>query len=60
MTQQIALVIAPFTEALERLSSIPGIKQHTAEIIVAEVGTDTGRLPQRGPHGELGSALSRD
>jgi transposase len=43
--QQLDVVIAPFTDALERLSTIPGVKKRTAEVIVAEIGTDMGVFP---------------
>jgi transposase len=35
----------PFTEAVELLDSIPGVNQRTAEVIVAELGTDMSRFP---------------
>lgn len=37
--------LAPFAEAVERLQTIPGISQRTAETIVAEVGPDGGPFP---------------
>lgn len=30
---------------MERLSTIPGVKRRTAEVIVAEIGTDMGAFP---------------
>jgi transposase len=42
---QISTVIAPFTEAIARLDSIPGISQRTAEILVAELGVDMSAFP---------------
>ncbi len=38
----------PFEEALERLLTIPGVGQRTAEVLVAEVGTDMSRFPTAG------------
>lgn len=38
----------PFVEALERLRTIPGVGQRTAEVLVAEVGTDMSRFPTAG------------
>jgi transposase len=41
-------VLAPFAEAAERLTTIPGVDRRTAEVMVAEVGTDMGRFPTAG------------
>ena len=38
-------MIAPFADALTRLDSIPGIKQRTAEVIIAEIGVDMSAFP---------------
>jgi len=38
----------PFTAAIERLDAIPGVGQRTAEVILAEVGTDLTRFPTNG------------
>jgi transposase len=38
-------LIAPMTDAVERLSTIPGVKRRTAEVIVAEIGVDMTRFP---------------
>lgn len=40
--------LAPFDEALARLDAIPGVGPWTAEVIVAEIGTDMGRFPSPG------------
>jgi transposase len=48
LSLRIAAVVAPFAEAVERLKTIPGIDQRTAEGLVAEVGTDMGRFPTAG------------
>ncbi len=37
--------LAPFAEAVERLQTIPGVSQRTAETVVAEVGPEAGPLP---------------
>jgi transposase len=37
--------IAPFTAARELLQSIPGVGQRTAEVIIAEIGTDMTAFP---------------
>jgi transposase len=38
-------VLRPFEQTLERLDEIPGVGRETAEVIVAEVGTDMSRFP---------------
>jgi transposase len=45
---QIGSVMAPFVAAARRLRTIPGIGQATAEIIVAEIGTDMTKFPTAG------------
>lgn len=35
----------PFATALARLCSIAGVKQRTAEVLLAEIGADMGRFP---------------
>jgi transposase len=42
---EIAARTRPAAEAIARLDAIPGVGQRTAEILVAEVGTDLGRFP---------------
>ncbi len=37
--------LAPFDAQLIQLDTIPGVKQHVAEVIVAEVGIDMTRFP---------------
>lgn len=38
----------PFADALERLQTIPGVGQRTAEVILAEIGPDMSRFPTAG------------
>jgi transposase len=38
-------VIAPFQAALEALVRIPGVQRRTAEVVIAEIGTDMSRFP---------------
>jgi len=45
---RIAAVMPPFAEAAERLKTIPGVEQRTAEGLIAEIGTDMGRFPTSG------------
>ncbi len=40
--------IAPFAAAVELLCTIPGVQRRTAEVIVAEVGTDMSVFPSAG------------
>ena len=37
--------MGPFEEVITRLDAIPGVGRRTAEVIIAEVGTDMGRFP---------------
>lgn len=40
--------VEPFRTAVERLTSIPGVSQLSAEVIVAEIGIDMGRFATEG------------
>jgi len=42
---EIERLLAPFAAALERLDSIPGVNQRTAEVIIAELGVDMQAFP---------------
>jgi len=44
--------LAPFSEEIELLKTIPGVKQRMAEVILSEIGTDMSRFPT---HGHLAS-----
>lgn len=44
-SQEIAARLSPVEEDLQRLCTIPGIKRKTAELILAEIGTDMSRFP---------------
>ncbi|HZY84817.1 MAG TPA: hypothetical protein VFE78_08295 [Gemmataceae bacterium] len=50
-------VLAPFAEAAERLTTIPGVSLRVAEVVLAEVGTDIGAVPDGGPTGVVGGAV---
>ena len=39
--------IAPFEAAVELLCTIPGVQRRTAEVIIAEIGVDMTRVPDR-------------
>jgi transposase len=45
LSEAIAEQLAPFARAAELLCTIPGVQQRTAEVIVAEIGTDMSRFP---------------
>ncbi len=45
---QIAACLAPFSDEAERLTTIPGVSQLAAEIIIAEIGVDMSRFPTAG------------
>jgi transposase len=40
--------LGPFEPAVELLCTIPGVQRRTAEVIVAEIGTDMTRFPSAG------------
>jgi transposase len=42
---QIQAICGPFEGAVERLDTIPGVARRTAEMLVAEIGTDMPRFP---------------
>src|SRR5262249_3407453 len=42
---EVAARTRPFEDAVQRLDTIPGVGQRTAEVLVAEVGTDPARFP---------------
>ena len=45
LSAQIAARLRPFDDELERLDAITGVGRYTAEVIVAEIGTDMARFP---------------
>jgi len=42
---EIERVIAPFSEKVELLDTIPGIDRRTAEVLIAEIGADMSQFP---------------
>jgi transposase len=48
LSAQVAWVVAPFSPLLALLKTIPGVDQRTAEVILAEIGTDMGRFVTAG------------
>ncbi len=45
LTETIGEQIAPFEKAVELLCTIPGVQRRTAEVIIAEIGTDMSVFP---------------
>jgi transposase len=45
LSQAIEEQLAPFAAAVELLCSIPGVQRRTAEVVIAEIGTDMSRFP---------------
>ena len=43
--QRVEELMRPFAQVIERLKTIPGVKQRTAEVIVSEIGLDMSRFP---------------
>jgi transposase len=48
LSGEVAQVIAPFSPLLALLMTIPGVDRRTAEVILAEIGTDMTRFPTAG------------
>jgi transposase len=48
LDREVETELAPFRAAVRLLSSIPGVSTLSAEVIVAEIGTDMGRFPTAG------------
>jgi transposase len=48
VSAEIAERLRPFAPALERLDAIPGVGPATAEVLLAEIGTDMRRFPSAG------------
>jgi len=45
VSAEIAERLRPYAAELERLATIPGVGRRTAELLVAEIGTDMSRFP---------------
>ena len=48
VSTEIAERLRPFADALARLDGIPGVGPATAEVLLAEIGTDMSRFPSAG------------
>jgi transposase len=45
LSDRIEAVLAPFVDAMQRLDTIPGVNQRTAEVLIAELGVDMAQFP---------------
>ena len=45
LSAEVERVIAPFSEKVELLDTIPGIDRRTAETLIAEIGVDMSQFP---------------
>jgi transposase len=45
LSERIAAILAPFADSVQRLDTIPGVNQRTAEVLIAEIGVDMSRFP---------------
>jgi transposase len=45
---EIERVIAPFSEEMTLLETIPGVNRRSAETLIAEIGVDMSRFPSSG------------
>ncbi len=45
VSEQVTQRMAPFSAAVELLVEVPGIAQHSAEVVIAETGGDMSRFP---------------
>lgn len=48
VSKEVTSRLCPFEATVERLDTIPGVDRRTAEVMVAEIGTDMGRFPTAG------------
>jgi transposase len=52
-------LIAPSPRAVDRLDEIPGVGQTAAHLLIAEIGADTGQVPDRRAPGVVGQVCPR-
>ena len=50
-------VLRPFREAADRLTTMPGVSETVARVIIAEIGVDMSRFPSAGPSGLVGGPV---
>lgn len=59
VVKEVAESTDPFVpSAVKLLETIPGIGRRVAEVIVSEIGVDTGALPDGWASGKLGGGVS--
>jgi transposase len=51
---RIEALIGPFAQTVDRLDEIPGLGQTAAHLLIAEIGVDTGPVPNRWAPGLVG------
>ena len=56
---KLAELIAGFADAVDRLDEICGVGQLAAHLLIAEIGTDTGPVPDRWASGVVGQVRPR-
>ena len=59
LNAEIAERLKPFDDELGRLDAVPGVRRKTAEVLLAEIGSDIDALPDGGPPGIRGGHVSR-
>ena len=53
---RIEAALEPFRDVLERLKEIPGLSETSAQILIAEIGTDMRQFPNAGSSAVLGGS----
>src|ERR1700757_2373119 len=48
LTARIDQFLQPYRHQIELLASVPGVSEHTAQVILAEIGSDITRFPSAG------------
>jgi transposase len=48
LSTDVATMIAPFSQAIDHLDTIPGVNRRTAEVLISEIGADMSRFPSSG------------
>jgi transposase len=48
LEERIGTVLGPFAQAVDALTTIPGVDRRTAQAVVAEIGLDMNRFPSEG------------
>ena len=48
LSARIDRLVQPYRRHVELLASVPGVSEHTAQVILAEIGSDIARFPSAG------------